>query len=81
MSVVDCPCGHDCYADTAEEDRHFAEETLHWKQAEVVREAEKIGGVVADAIVSSVKATIARMEYGRNRFIERVLGRKPGELD
>ena len=46
-----------------------------------MREVKKIVSLVGDAIVSSVKATIARMAYARNRFIERVLGRKPGVLD
>ena len=33
MSVVDCPCGQDCFAFCSEGDRYRAEESLHWKQA------------------------------------------------
>lgn len=81
MSVIDCPCGQDCWAGVEEEDRHFAEETLHWKMSALKREAKTFGGLVGDRIVRGIEATEKRMVTARNRFIERVMGYDKGSLD
>ncbi len=75
-SVIVCPCGHDCFAGCEEEDRHFAEETLHWKRAELVREAEKLGGFVADYVRHGIATSQESMRKAQVHFIERVLRRK-----
>lgn len=81
MSVIDCPCGQDCFVDFDEDGRSVAEGTLHWQAALLSIAGREFGGAVERELKGILRAIESRMVTARNRFIERVMGYEKGSLN